>query len=204
MKKIFIIAYILIFLLVQNKVFAQEQNDIDALQQKIKTNWILPKKLYGQSAIITFKINKDGTVSDKEFLTTSGDEKFDQSILKAIDKSSPFKDMSGNVQIYFNQNEINATISQEEVKTISEEQRDESDILNINNLHPIKKNRFVEIRKELSPIRMINDFKKNPRENYNNSCPLPSSIYYPAQENVVFNKVKEFKIYVQRFLSHTL
>jgi colicin import membrane protein len=58
----------------------------------IKSNWSYPEALANRKdieAIVLLMVNKDGTVTDTEFVKPSGNGIFDQSVLKAIEKSKP-------------------------------------------------------------------------------------------------------------------
>jgi colicin import membrane protein len=58
----------------------------------IKSNWNYPDELANRKdieAIIVLKVKNDGTVLDTDFDKPSGNNAFDQSVLKAIEKSKP-------------------------------------------------------------------------------------------------------------------
>lgn len=58
----------------------------------IKSNWNYPDELASRKdieAIVVLKVKNDGTVLDTDFDKPSGNNAFDQSVLKAIEKSKP-------------------------------------------------------------------------------------------------------------------
>jgi colicin import membrane protein len=58
----------------------------------IKSNWNYPDELASRKdieAIVVLKVKRDGTVLDTDFEKPSGNNAFDQSVLKAIEKSKP-------------------------------------------------------------------------------------------------------------------
>lgn len=141
MKKIIINILILTLLLVQNTAFAQEQSNDDfytnAMQEKVKKNWVLPKNLYGQSSIISVIINKNGEIVDTTILTSSGDSTFDKSALNAIKKSAPFESSSGSdnttIQLLFNPNYIKANLVNQNKEILCDNSAPASQELSVNN-----------------------------------------------------------------------
>lgn len=62
------------------------------VESRIKSQWEYPDAIRDQNkieAIILLKINKDGTILDTKFIKRSNDNFFDESVLKAIEKSKP-------------------------------------------------------------------------------------------------------------------
>ncbi len=62
------------------------------VENKIKQNWSYPVAMGGRSdleAIVVVKVKKDGTILDKQFKKRSSNAVFDQSVLKAIERSDP-------------------------------------------------------------------------------------------------------------------
>ena len=136
-KNILLSLLILNFVLTQNMSFAQDIRDqkmyTDNLQKKIEANWldtIKPERkniltLFPQnqdsykSAVISFIINKNGSVSNVDILRSSGDEIFDSSVIAAIYKALPFERLAGdedslNIQYFFSPIFTNASIVTEE------------------------------------------------------------------------------------------
>jgi TonB family protein len=60
------------------------------LDRKIKKALFLPKACGGKSPIITFKIHKDGNISNLLLVRSSGIEVADKAWLEAIKKAAPF------------------------------------------------------------------------------------------------------------------
>lgn len=94
-KKIILLAMLIFNIaLTQNPAFAQEQYTknfyISTIQQKVELNWGRPENAEGKSAVISFVINTDGSVSDVNILRSSGSEVFDKSAFEAIYKATPF------------------------------------------------------------------------------------------------------------------
>lgn len=88
------------FVFIQNTVSAQgkysEEDYRENLQRKVELNWIVPPKSEDKSAIISFTINKDGTISNVEILRNSGSKEFDENALDAIYKANPFSPLADN------------------------------------------------------------------------------------------------------------
>ena len=64
------------------------------VNEKIESNWALPERLSrGKDkleAVLVVRVRRDGTVFDIQFEQKSGDSYFDDSVLKAVQKSKPF------------------------------------------------------------------------------------------------------------------
>jgi len=69
-----------------------EETYLNYLRSRIRSAWNQPK-IEGRkrSAIIKFKLHKDGSVSDLRVFRKSGQPNFDQSALKAVQLHSPFR-----------------------------------------------------------------------------------------------------------------
>lgn len=63
---------------------------ISSLQQTIKSNWSEFEANKGKKAQVEFGILSDGKIVDIHILSGSGDNSFDNSVVTAIEKSSPF------------------------------------------------------------------------------------------------------------------
>jgi len=62
------------------------------VESRIKGNWAYPvavQNLKKLQAIMVLKVKQDGTILEYQFKESSGDTIFDQSVLKAIEKSDP-------------------------------------------------------------------------------------------------------------------
>lgn len=119
-KVVLLFALILYFVFGKNAVFAQDNDVKDAylnkLQNQVKSNWLTPLDSKDKSAVVSFVINRDGSVSnvalvrssnnDEKILKTCRDDEFDKSAVDAIYKSAPFEPLSGSnytlsVQFFF-------------------------------------------------------------------------------------------------------
>jgi TolA protein len=60
------------------------------LQRRVQESWIVAEKRPGLVASVSFKIQADGEVQDVELMKSSGDVTFDQSVLRAVRKATPF------------------------------------------------------------------------------------------------------------------
>lgn len=121
MKKIFLIVT-LIFVFIQNLAFAQKPNIyyvtyINRLENKIKSNWILPHGQVDKTTIITFTVDRNGNLVEPKVINSSGDSEFDQIALNAIYTSVPFEklpeyiqDDNINISFKFNQNSTEASL----------------------------------------------------------------------------------------------
>lgn len=96
MKKLFLLL-VLIFniIITQGSVSADEQYKkefyVNAIQKKVETNWIAPTKSPNISAVVSFDVNTDGSISPVSFLRSSEDVAFDESVVEAVCKSVPFE-----------------------------------------------------------------------------------------------------------------
>lgn len=55
----------------------------------IKGNWVNPVRRAGLVAAVRFEIAPDGTVSGVQLLSSSGDKTYDQSVVRAVQRSNP-------------------------------------------------------------------------------------------------------------------
>lgn len=137
MKKIFLVTTLIFnFILIQNTVFAQEQYTqtfyVDAIQKKIEHNWIRPLESTGKSAVLSFTVNNDGSVSDVDILRSSGSDKFDVSVVNSVYKAMPFEHSAEinkpiNIQFFFSPIFLSAT-------AVSD--KNQSNIVNVSNISP--------------------------------------------------------------------
>lgn len=124
-KKIILLSVLILnFVFIQNAAFAQNQQAqkayMDELQKKVESNWLTtisseetsilaifsPNKDTYKSAVISFTVNKNGSVSNVEIVRSSRDELFDKGVITAIYKAIPFATLaegenSLNVQYFF-------------------------------------------------------------------------------------------------------
>ncbi|HOC02756.1 MAG TPA: energy transducer TonB [Candidatus Ratteibacteria bacterium] len=76
---------------------------IDEIKTRIYKNWRRPSSsaLKGEKATVSFRINKDGSVSDVIIEKTSGSSDFDSSVVNAVRKSSPFPSLPSGIALDF-------------------------------------------------------------------------------------------------------
>jgi len=86
------------------------QNDVEAL---IKDNWSFPA--HGDenpAAIVVLTVQKNGTILKTLITQSSGDERFDQSVLKAIKRSDPLPPFPAGYRKTHEEIEINFNLSE--------------------------------------------------------------------------------------------
>lgn len=106
-------------LFVQNTSFASEPYAetfyTNAIKQKIDLNWVIPHDGNWKSAVVSFTVNPDGSISNVSIQRSAGkenasqnesNERFDKSVVTAIYKSVPFEQSVNfnkpvNVQFFF-------------------------------------------------------------------------------------------------------
>lgn len=93
MKRFAAILGLMIFI-AQGSAFANEA-DIDqafatSVQNKIESTWIKPATKNKNGATYSFKLNRFGQVIEVKKISSSGNEKFDESAYSSIYKSAPF------------------------------------------------------------------------------------------------------------------
>jgi TonB family protein len=95
MKKLFLLLMLISVAITQNSVFANEQYQedfvINAIKNKVEMNWVRASLAPSISAVISFNVNTDGSVSPVSVMRSSGNPNFDESIIKAVYKSVPFE-----------------------------------------------------------------------------------------------------------------
>ena len=81
------------------------------MQRKIKLNWNPVKSETSSSVVLKYQIKKDGSLGEYSVLKSSGDKKVDNSAIKALKKSFPFRPLPKafagdkiDVQFTFNYN----------------------------------------------------------------------------------------------------
>jgi TonB family protein len=62
---------------------------IDGMQRRIGGNWFRPQVSPGTAAVIYFRIQRDGTITDPRIQTPSGNSAFDRAALSAVRSSTP-------------------------------------------------------------------------------------------------------------------
>lgn len=140
MKKVIIaLISILVFGLVQNTTLAQDQDVyfiayVNRLQDKVKSNWILPHGKLDKKTVILLDINKTGKLLSANIINFSKDAEFDKTALDAVIKSTPFecfpatvKNEEATIKIIFNQSSFeaipvsNVTVDNSQIHPISEQ-----------------------------------------------------------------------------------
>ncbi len=93
LKKILLLTAIA-FTFIQNNAFAQEEYMqkfyVNAIKDKIESNWLRPENINGKSAVLAFTVNTDGAIANASILRSSGNDNFDKSALRALYKAVPF------------------------------------------------------------------------------------------------------------------
>lgn len=102
-KIVLFISFMFVFIFVQNRVFSQEQDIyfiayMNRIQNKVKSNWILPHGELDKKTVIVFKINREGKILNADIAEKSGDAEFDQNALDAVYKSVPFENIPSNIK----------------------------------------------------------------------------------------------------------
>lgn len=62
---------------------------IQGMQRKIGSNWFRPQLVSGAAALVYFRIQRDGTISEAKVETSSGNGTFDRAALSAVRSSNP-------------------------------------------------------------------------------------------------------------------
>ncbi len=96
MKKLFLLLMVIFGIAAaQSSAFAadnyKEDYVINAIKNKIEMNWVRSTLEPNVTAVISFNLNTDGTVSPVSVVRTSGNSDFDESVIKAVYKSVPFE-----------------------------------------------------------------------------------------------------------------
>ena len=89
------------------------------VEDKIKGNWsyaVAVKDLKKLQAIVVIKVKQDGTILESWFKERSGDTIFDQSVLKAIEKSDPLPPFPEGYIKNYDEIEINFNLKDVEEK----------------------------------------------------------------------------------------
>lgn len=67
---------------------------VEGMQRKIGTFWIgRPQVAPGVAAVVAFRIDRDGTISEAKIITSSGNSTFDRAALSAVRSSSPLNSL---------------------------------------------------------------------------------------------------------------
>ena len=80
------------------------------VETQIKENWSYPVAAQDQKklqAIVVIKVKQDGTILESWFKEKSSDMIFDQSVLKAIEKSNPLPQFPEGYRKNYDEIEIN-------------------------------------------------------------------------------------------------
>jgi colicin import membrane protein len=89
------------------------------VENRIKGNWsyaVAVKDLKKLQAIVVVKVKEDGTILESWFKERSGDMFFDQSVLKAIEKSNPLPPFPEGYIKNYDEIEINFNLKDLEEK----------------------------------------------------------------------------------------
>lgn len=62
---------------------------IEGMQRRIGSNWFRPQVAPGTAAVIYFRVQRNGTISEAEIETPSGNRAFDRAALSAVRSASP-------------------------------------------------------------------------------------------------------------------
>lgn len=66
---------------------------MSALQQRIKRAWFPPKDTTSKRITVTFKVARDGTLTNLRVVRTSGLQIADSAALKAVESAAPFANL---------------------------------------------------------------------------------------------------------------
>lgn len=95
MKKLFLLLMLIFGVATQSSVFADQQYQedfvINAIKNKVEMNWVRSTQEPNISAIISFNVSSDGSVSPVSIVRSSENQDFDASVVKAVYKSAPFE-----------------------------------------------------------------------------------------------------------------
>jgi TonB family protein len=73
---------------------------MNQLQNKIKAQWHPPSEKYSKHAVVSFKINRDGSVKDLVTVSSTGVAAMDESGIKAIEAAAPFPPLPKSLSNY--------------------------------------------------------------------------------------------------------
>lgn len=96
MKKLFLLLMLIFNVVItQNAVFADNQYTtefyVNAIKKKVEMNWIKPVETTSASAVVSFSVNSDGTITPVSVLRSSENAAFDASVVQAVYKAVPFE-----------------------------------------------------------------------------------------------------------------
>ncbi len=80
-----------IYIFNSNGKFVDFKTYVDDVNQKIKSNWIVPKNVKNTGLIVLLTINRKGQLENYKIVQPSGSKDFDDSGIRAILQSVPFK-----------------------------------------------------------------------------------------------------------------
>lgn len=100
---------VLFFILILSFIYMQgialadnvfnQNNYEEYLKQTITDNWFKPENSEDKSAVITFTVKQDGSLSNISFIKSSNDNVFDKSIILAVNKSQPFTEIPTQLNV---------------------------------------------------------------------------------------------------------
>lgn len=96
MKKLFLLLMVIFGIAaIQSSAFAadnyKEDYVVNAIKNKIELNWVRSTLEPNVTAVISFNVNTDGSVSPVSVVRSSGNTDFDESVVKAVYKAVPFE-----------------------------------------------------------------------------------------------------------------
>lgn len=102
---------------VSNVNYSDFSNYANHLQDKINSNWNPISGKEQMDAIISVKINKDGTINDMKVQKSSGKKNFDMDILDSVMKSVPLDPLPADLQVDYKDVQLNFMYEKTEDKT---------------------------------------------------------------------------------------
>lgn len=85
----------------------------ETVKSHIQDNWTYPPAMQNRKDLevtVLLKVKEDGTILEKEFVKKSRDSIFDQSVLKAIERSNPIPSFPEGYEKSYEEFEINFTL----------------------------------------------------------------------------------------------
>lgn len=160
MKKLILtLLLISIFGLVQNVVFAQDQDInfvayVSRLENKVKSNWAVPSGKIDKKTVILLDIDKSGKLLSANIINFSGDKEFDKTSMDAVIQSTPFEsfpqtinDANATIKVIFDQTEFEA-VAVSDVKVSDNNNANNAET----NIYPVAEKKSVRIAKNNPPI----------------------------------------------------
>lgn len=73
----------------------------DLIQRRMRSVWRLPEGSESLSTKVLLSLSRDGRISNVEVFRSSGNEAFDNSVLEALQRASPFPPLPQNIKDLF-------------------------------------------------------------------------------------------------------